>query len=533
MVPASPDLETPPGAEKLFVRLRGVQVEGAFTEMSAQTQAIEQRLVSQGSVSGADLFAVARDLEAAYARAGFVLARVVLPPQELKDGGVLRLVVVDGFIESVETKDVPAAVRHRIEAVVEPLVGQRRLTQRELERRVLLAGDTSGVVLGSTLAPGAGMGAAVLALEARYQPVSFVLSFDNTLPQAFNSYTFGLGADVNSALGLGELFYVRAYGNPFGGSNGYFSDTPLNRALAAGVVVPIGYDGFTLNVEGTKAQTTPVSAIPGVLIMSDFERLSVRARYPWIRSRQLDFASEVSFDWENDKQSINFGGVTLPLSEDRLRVLRIGLDGHYAAPWQGNIYGRVITSIGLDTMGARTASDAQAIGVPLSKQGADASFTKVEAALNYSQAVFEGLLATLNFRGQTSFGTPLARAERFGIATPSGLSTFDVGTFVGDSGYVVRTEIGKPVVLPQLLTDVEFLALPYAFGAIGQVVSAFPTVLEYASVTAASYGIGMRLNDAEKGTQSAGSLTLEFGAQQRSDGVAPGVRFNILFSQRF
>ena len=48
-------------------------------------------------VSGADIFAAARALEAAYANAGYVLVRITLPPQKLVNGSKLRLVVVDGL----------------------------------------------------------------------------------------------------------------------------------------------------------------------------------------------------------------------------------------------------------------------------------------------------------------------------------------------------------------------------------------------------------------------------------------------------
>jgi POTRA domain, ShlB-type len=43
----------------------------------------------------------------AYARAGYVLARVSVPDQKLNDHGVLRIVVVDGFVEKVEVDNAP------------------------------------------------------------------------------------------------------------------------------------------------------------------------------------------------------------------------------------------------------------------------------------------------------------------------------------------------------------------------------------------------------------------------------------------
>jgi hypothetical protein len=80
-------LGTPSGAEKLFVKLLGVQIKGALPELAAATAELEHRLAGR-AVSGAEIFAAARDLEAAYVKAGYVLVRVVLPPQHLVNGAL-------------------------------------------------------------------------------------------------------------------------------------------------------------------------------------------------------------------------------------------------------------------------------------------------------------------------------------------------------------------------------------------------------------------------------------------------------------
>src|ERR1700737_2786236 len=149
-LPGTPGLATPLGAEKLFVRLSGVSIKGGLPQLAAATAELEARLTGR-KVSGADVFAAARDLEAAYAKAGYVLVRGVLPPQHLVDGARLQLGVVDGFIGRTETKDQPERVPARIVTLVGPLTGRRGLTQTEIERRVLLAGDTPGLILRSTL----------------------------------------------------------------------------------------------------------------------------------------------------------------------------------------------------------------------------------------------------------------------------------------------------------------------------------------------------------------------------------------------
>ena len=345
-------LATPSGAEKLFVALSGIQIKGELPELAAATAELKRRLAGR-SVSGAEIFAAARDLEAAYATAGYVLVRVVLPPQHLVNGATLKLTVVDGFIERIELKDVPETVRHRIDSLVQPLVGRRGITLKELERRVLLAGDTPGVILRSTLSPGKTEGATVLVIDAKYQAVSETLTFDNTLSQSLGGTTLGAGLDFNSIAGLGELIYLRASGHPDGGDNGFFETYPRNRILAAGFILPLWVDGLTFNAEYTDARTTPES-VAGIQTTDTFERLSLRLRYAWLRGRSANFNSEVSFDAQDEQQSLFVGGDPVPLSLDRLRIVRFANDGDVLTPWGASISGRATASFGIDGL-ARAA----------------------------------------------------------------------------------------------------------------------------------------------------------------------------------
>ncbi len=524
-------LATPSGAEKLSVRISGVQIKGALPALAAATAELERRLVGR-SVSGAEIFAAARDLEAAYAKAGYVLVRVVLPPQHLANGARLKLTVVDGFIERIELKDVPERVRSRIASLVEPLVGRRGVTLVELERRVLLAGDTPGTLLRSTLAPGKSEGATVLVIEAKYQPVSAILTFDNALSAALGRTTVGAGVDFNSIAGLGELIYLRANGHPeFDGGNGFFERYPTNRGLAAGVIVPLWVDGLTFNAEGTDARTTP-RAVQGIQTTDTFQRLSLRLRYAWLRGRAANFNSEVSFDAQDEVQSLFIGGDPVALSQDKLRIIRFTNDGDVLTPWGAAISGRVTGSFGLDALGARSAASASAL-LPLSRQGADASFQKLDAALGYSQRLYDHLAVQVTARAQTSFGQALLRSEQIGIANTSSLSGFDAGSIVGDQGYVARGEVSSPWTVPLPTTAVGVVAAPYVFGAYGEVNLQQPTALEAARIAATSYGGGVRFGGSVPGTLSNGSLALEYARTTRNDGVAAADRFLVVTAFRF
>ena len=330
--------------------------------------------------------------------------------------------------------------------------------------------------------------------------------------------------------------YLRATGDPVAGTNGFLSDYPRNRILAAGFILPIGIDGLTFNAEGTQARTAPVSTT-AFQSADQFERLSLRVRYPWLRARDDNFSTEIAFDVQDEEQSILGQPTNLPLSLDRLRILRVTNEGNYLAAWGGTFSGSLTSSFGLDALGARSAADASPI-LPLSRQGADATFTKLDGTLGYSQPLAEHLTTSLSAHAQTSFGSALERAEQIGIAGPGALSAFDTGTLQGDSGAVVRGEVASPFVLPPNvfppgIDQVGIIAAPYLFAAAGEVFSQDPTALEQSHVRAAAYGAGLRLGGSQAGSLSNGSLALEFARQARSDGQPIDNRLNLISTIKF
>jgi hemolysin activation/secretion protein len=225
------------------------------------------------------------------------------------------------------------------------------------------------------------------------------------------------------------------------------------------------------------------------------------------------------------------------LSLDRLRIVRFANDGDVLTPWGATISGRATASFGIDGLGARTAADASVL-LPLSRLGADATFQKFDAVLGYNQSIVEHLVVSVSARAQYSFNAPLLRSEQIGIANTTGLSAFDAGSIVGDQGYVVRGELQSPWTLPIqnaaiFGNAIGVVASPYVFGAYGEVSLKDPTALEAARIRASSYGGGLRLGGAAAGTLANGTLSLEYGHAERSDGIPAGERFSVVSAFRF
>lgn len=500
----APGLSAPPGADQLLVNLNDVNVTGALDGMQAATDRVFSPLIGQ-NVRVTDIFSAAQDLETAYAAAGFVLTRVVLPAQDLRNGGTLQISVVNGFVEAIDAADVPPEIRERLLALTEPLVEQDSIRLGELERRLLIAGDTYGVALGSALSTGERPGGTVIVLDPQYRRVTGFASVNNRLSDPLGSVRLETGFEVNSAFKQGEVIYGRLSGSP-----DLVSADPKMRTLALGSVVPIGIDGLLASVEGTASQTQPDTT--GLATKSKFSRLSLGLNYPWQRSRTVNFSSQVNLDFQSDALDQVSGGA---IHKDDLRILRLASDIAWSPDEQSSARASAVFSKGFDAFGARNAADAAASGTPLSRGGTDADFSKFEVSAQYRRQVGAGFNLLVSGRGQLSFGDPLPSSEQLVVANEGELSAFKDGALSGDAGFVLRTQISAPQAAEFGTQTVQWV--PFVYGAHAELSLEQPTAQEQSKTSASAMGVGIEFIGPQNSDFSNLSLTLEFGRGFRND----------------
>ena len=321
-IPAIEPGAVPKGADSLSVTISDVIVDGASPEFGAAIDAAIAKVKGR-RVTVKALYGVAAEIEAAYSRAGYVLTRVTVPPQKLVDRGVFRLIVLDGFIESIDVSAVPERQRELVRARVASLIGAHGLTMAQIERRLLLAADVPGLTLRSALTKGTEIGGARLVLEANWKPVSASIGADNLVGPTYGNFEFPIQASLNSALGFGELIYGSAITGP--DANTLFGGQPVRRIFAVGSVVPIGVDGWAINPEYTNSNTNPRQAASATQTPGVFERFALRALYPIIKTRSETLTVTSSFEAINEVEEAPAFGTDL--SGDRLRILTFGLNG--------------------------------------------------------------------------------------------------------------------------------------------------------------------------------------------------------------
>jgi hemolysin activation/secretion protein len=487
-ITSSAGLTPPANAANLFVTVASVAVEGGFPELEAKTAAITARIRGR-RVTVAEIFAAANAIEQAYAARGYVLVRVAVPPQQLKNGGTLRLVVIDGFVESVDVKGIPERQRAVVQARLASLIGKRHVTLAEIERRLILASDVPGLVLSSTIERGAQPGGTLLVLEATWTPAVGTLGFDNRLPPSLGTWELNGAVAVNSPFGYGEQFYGAA-------STGYdlgkvFDATTPMQLLGAGAVLPIGADGWKINPEYTNSVTMPLPFPGAPPDVGYYQRFDLRASYPLVLTRAQALTFQATYEWAQEHLSPI--GFDTDIYDDQYDVARLQLEDHLRLPC-GLLATTLVFSQGL---GGRGETQAALTGVPLSQQGAFPTFSKLGLDAIWTQPLPYALQGVVIGQGQTSFGHPLFIAEQFSLDGAQAASAYPLGTFSVDEGATLRGEIQRPY--PFGWTQGVGTAAPYIFGAASQGWIDEPTVLQPGHISAESFGVGLRLG-ADTGT---------------------------------
>lgn len=482
----------PAEAKKLRFKLTGFSIEGEFDELRAQRDEIAAPLIGK-TVTVADVFEFADRLQQIYVRAGYPLVRVVLLPQEFENAARIKLRVIDGYVERMDLEALAPNVRGRVAAVLAPLFHKTHLKQTELERQLLIAGDTAGLILNATFAAGKEIGGSVLVLTGRYRPVSASLYADNAMPQVFGTGQLVGTAALNSVLGLGEQLTFSAAGLP---DKDVSTKDPTRRYLTGSFLLPIGIDGWKFEIGATDGVTTPRVSERSFATQGLLKQARAKLSYDVVKLRDFELTANARFEATNeeiDNLSGASGAPRVAQSIDRIRALRIGFDGIWRARATGTtlLFGTTYSQ-GLPIFGARRALDAAAEGTFLSRTGADAVFDKWDGRLEINQALPEDFFVALMASGQTSFHKALLTSEQFDITGTKALSGLTSGALPGDTAWVIRSELGHPFTLP--VESGGFVLTPYLFAATGERIYWQATRPETASVHATNYGTGLRIN---------------------------------------
>ena len=515
--------EVPAGADEITVQVAQVLVDGDFPEMAATSRRILAPLEGR-PVSVGDLYRGSAALEKAYSDAGYFLARVLVVKQRLTGSDGFQIRVIDGFIESIDTKGVPRRVARPVAGLIEPVIGRRHLTYAEMERRLNDASAIPGITLRSTLARGDAVGGAKLILEGRHRLAGLTIGGDNRLGPSFNDWGLNLQGQVNSALGLGEQIYVFLSGSPR--IDRAFRRSALRRVGGMGALVPLNFDGLVFNPEFTVSDTHPKPLSPIFATDGRLYRGAMSLSQPLVRSARGTLTGRATLELLSETQQLPFFGVTL--SKDRLTVVRAGL------AWRGPLWSNAsvtadgTVSQGTRLFGARTRTEAALSSTPTSR-GSNPQFTDATAQAVVQRGIGARSTLTVIARAQTSFGTVVPSSELFDLAGLDSLSPLTAGALSADGGVSLRGELARVALLA--IGGGKLQLAPYVFGAVAlpHAVIADP----FLPSRATAFGAGIRLATSPLLLGASPNLTLEYGHVNANRGAGSSERLSVLYGVSF
>lgn len=411
----------PAQAAQTPLSITGFRIVGATAFTAEALQSVVEPFRDQSGTL-LDVFQAAAALTAFYGDNGFLLSRVIVPPQELTPGGaVITLQVIEGYVDRVDLPENLGSRQRLLEQHARNIEASRPLDADRLEREMLLANDIPGLSVQSNLSASPTTPAAsTLTLTTSEDPGGWGLRLDNRGSEASGPLQFTVSGQVNNLLGLNEQL-----------SGGLTLAGPADNGARPELAYAfIGYDqvlnasGLRFSFDANYSQGDPDSA---VLTPLDYEtkgfNASVALSYPFIRTRSRNLTGTLAFDLKNS-ESTNFAGVA---SEDRLRILRAELSFDNADQYNGTNQVRLAFHKGIEGLGSTTNTNPNASRTP-----GKVDFFRATLELSRTQALGNGFSLHGGVFGQWT-NDPLLSSQECGFGGAQYGRGFDSSVITGDT----------------------------------------------------------------------------------------------------
>ena len=484
----------PEQAASTRLTIEKITVEGSTVYPPSDFDALAADIVGH-EVSLEAVYDLAAKITAKYGADGYVLSRAIVPPQQMQQSGaVIRLRVIEGYIDHVEWPESVNRYRDFFTHYAEEITSERPANIKTIERYLLLANDLPGLTFKSTMKPSDNKtGATTLVLEMDDKPVSAQLHSDNRGTSGRGPDQVNSSVAFNNLLGLHESMGVTLATVP-DVNQLYYGAVDLKTVLNSEGLA-FTFDPY---YSGGKPGTASLNAIDYRSTSYGFES---GLSYPFIRSREQNLTLSGLVFLTDSNGDINAGA----LSRDRLRGVRLRTIYDVADQLNGINQAIGTFSQGIDGLGSTHNGYALA-----SRTAGHVNFSKFELSLNRTQPLPRGFSLYGGAEGQLSLDA-LQPTEQCTFGGDRLGRAYDPSSFVGDRCLAETAELRFDI--PHNVPKVT-QAQVYTYADHGDV-----WVMQAAAGTAAysegsSAGAGLRV-----GLMNTVSASGEIG--ERLDGTSP------------
>jgi hemolysin activation/secretion protein len=428
------------------LQVRGFQFDGA-TVFSAEELMLASGARLRESYDLLGLQAIADAVTIHYRQSGYLVARAWLLSQNVGEGGMVRIRILEGYLSKTEPIQINAKSadidKQRVEKIALQSLcdggdcSSKPLTQERVDRAALLVAEITGYQVKGELVPGKELGttsmvlnitprlgglpqnedSAVGALVAPKNGYAVEVSVDN-----FGSQVTGVNR-AQARLVVGDLLQA---GDHVGVS--YMTTNKADmKNFTLDYSIAVGYDGWRVGASAGKAQYT----LSTYGYAGDAATANVYASYPIVRS------SEKNIDFRVDLDRIKLSDESSTPQNRRLNAVRAGLAGDFqdqAVMDQG-----ASTSWGVAVVQSDVKYDE---GITPSSGGVgrnDKYTTRLTRLQNLGNT---GWYADVNMNGQQAAGNLDSYGKLF-LGGANAVRAYAGGEVGGDTAYVGQFAVGK------------------------------------------------------------------------------------------
>ncbi len=440
LVQSMPQPPAAPPASIPELRVQRAPAEGAAPADATQIPVTALNLEGNTVLSSADLVAAAgftpgmmtlaqlRAMTArmadAYHRAGYFLAQVIVPAQDIDPArGAVTVRVLEGRFGAVTVRNQSALFDFVVPSQLASSVKTGEVVAAApLETSLLRLASLPGVDVQSTLTPGAQVGTSDLLVDvANARRVQGSVDVDNEGNVYTGRVRLGGTLEVNDALGLGDQFSARV----FGATNGDLQSGRVSYQVAAGPAqVGVAYTHMTYWLGGIY---TSLSATGFADIGSAYVNV------PLLKSRTADVGVLVDFDDKYFRDNQRTAGI---VASKYARVFSVGVNGSV----QDTLLGGGVTVFGLTELaGKLDLRSADARAADFSTARTNGRYNKVTFNASRLQRLDDRWSFYAGLDGQVA-SKNLDVSEKMELGGVNAVRAYPEGEAYGDQGAVGNVE---------------------------------------------------------------------------------------------
>ena len=355
---------------------------------------------------------------------GLLLAKAILPAQEIESGAVLIRVFVGKF-GAVDSEANVLYNKTKLQQPFESVIGDA-VNVDFVESTILRLSDMPGFTAAAVFKPGNALGETRLTVKAVEEaPISYFAQADNYGVESTGDARLLLGVKVNNVTGHIDQLSVDALKT--------FSPGDLRNArLTYEITHPDLVHTFGLGFSKTSYDVED-EAVLVLGIEGDTEIGEIFLRSQWIRQRNINVATRIGLALK--RSNVDFTTFNVEQGVDRLTVFEAtvvadALDTRFRGVHRASLtFSHGFNGL-LGSMDGQ--GNGESLGIVNGEQTLPGQFNKISASYSRLQSVVRNNSLLLHFNGQYSDDL-LSSLERMSLGGPYTVRAYPVAEYVRDT----------------------------------------------------------------------------------------------------